>query len=1115
MNGGRSDADRAYWKAWNGKPANAAERDQAIDCFRRLTAAPDPGGEWDLCRLMLAKLLSERAGFGLITGWAEPIATGRGWTDAQAALDLFTIAAASPTLTIERRDQARRARAMLSAGTAILRGANALAGGRRPDVEAVRAAAREMPADDAYARLVPVATETIEEMAARREQSPEEFTEAVDELTAPKGRRLTETVLAVLTSINAVVNPRAVPAEPLAELARTGLAQDDLSESEAGVYHALSFLARYGAVAVEGGPVADRQALDDLDKARELLPSDHPLTQMLPAFTYQLLIDRFDRAGALIDRDAARTHQRAITELEEFRRWLAGAGPATEALRSLAADADPAVLRGLVALDAAINAVGRRDQAAVDVAIASTRHHLAELPVDNRWEPVIAAGLGECEAVYYAGQTLDNLLGERFARGRSAAGPEAIAGLTRVVEAAARAGQDGPYHGHRLAERGARAQAALSLLTGEVEHVDAAVAGVRAGISPPDDRSVGQGDRAADRTGHLLLLGQLLISRHELTGDRADLDDGILALREARWRLIDRPGPTRTQVLAELAAALWARADPELDDTTQAIDTGLVALEERAADVLLQAGAARGLEAARAGTTDRHSGQLVDRCLAEGRLDAAVQALELGRALVLHATTVSADVPARLDALGRGDLAESWRQELTRTGPFPWDGTDGMFDDGLAMPPDVRHQVLDALRSAPAGADWLIRPAVSELTSGLAAAGSDAFVYLLPPGPGRSGCALVLSAHGLEKLSLPDLHDDPIAAYNAARRAWAQTQSPRDWQTALKSTCTWAWNAVVGPILRHAGLWQLDRPPRLVLIPTGNLSGIPWHAARTTGPRYAIQDALFSYAASARQLIGASRRPVQPWSTQPVLVANPTGDLELATAEGDELRRRCYPGAVCLGRFSPSSLPVRGRGTPREVLAWLPGGPRPTASVLHLGCHATVAGSLDQSYLLLAEHEKLPIDRIVDQGAGRSPDSPGFLAVLAACMTDVAETAVLTRGTTPFDPREDEALTLASALLASGAFGVVGARWPVEDRATALLMLMFHHYLVSEPLGPAEALHAAQLWMIDPGRPELPGLTGKLAGLASRRWLSDINAWGAFSYQGARVSAPDWSPAKG
>ncbi len=51
-------------------------------------------------------------------------------------------------------------------------------------------------------------------------------------------------------------------------------------------------------------------------------------------------------------------------------------------------------------------------------------------------------------------------------------------------------------------------------------------------------------------------------------------------------------------------------------------------------------------------------------------------------------------------------------------------------------------------------------------------------------------------------------------------------------------------------------------------------------------PRYAIEDAVFSYAASARQLVGASRRPAHPYLARPVILANLTGDLELARAEG-------------------------------------------------------------------------------------------------------------------------------------------------------------------------------------------------------------------------------------
>ena len=49
-------------------------------------------------------------------------------------------------------------------------------------------------------------------------------------------------------------------------------------------------------------------------------------------------------------------------------------------------------------------------------------------------------------------------------------------------------------------------------------------------------------------------------------------------------------------------------------------------------------------------------------------------------------------------------------------------------------------------------------------------------------------------------------------------------------------------------VLDYVAGWQLGRLPRLVLVPTGKLGAVPWHAARTMlddgRPRYAIEDAL-------------------------------------------------------------------------------------------------------------------------------------------------------------------------------------------------------------------------------------------------------------------------------
>src|SRR6185436_11769425 len=103
------------------------------------------------------------------------------------------------------------------------------------------------------------------------------------------------------------------------------------------------------------------------------------------------------------------------------------------------------------------------------------------------------------------------------------------------------------------------------------------------------------------------------------------------------------------------------------------------------------------------------------------------------------------------------------------------------------------------------------------------------------------------------------------------------------------------------------------------------------------------------------------------------------------------------------------------------------------ASLLHLSCHAVAADTVETSHLRLTE--PLSIRAIVEHAAGRAVDAPGPLVVLSSCGSD------LTRS------HFDEALTLATAFLASGAVTVVGSRWDVGDARTAALMFAFHHFL--------------------------------------------------------------------
>ena len=127
---------------------------------------------------------------------------------------------------------------------------------------------------------------------------------------------------------------------------------------------------------------------------------------------------------------------------------------------------------------------------------------------------------------------------------------------------------------------------------------------------------------------------------------------------------------------------------------------------------------------------------------------------------------------------------------------------------------------------------------------------------------------------------------------------------------------------------------------------------------------------------------------------------------------------------------------------------------------------------------------------MLEQARERPPDADGGLVVLAACETD------LTGGA------HDEALTLATAFLATGSAGVVGTQWPVDDAPTALFMVMFHHYLNGDYPDPATALRATQQWMLNKQRQLPEGIGKRLADEQHRPDLSEVVNWAAFTYHG-------------
>jgi hypothetical protein len=868
-------------------------------------------------------------------------------------------------------------------------------------------------------------------------------------------------------------------------------------------------------------------SLDQVRAAMSELPEGHPLRYRLTLLLARMLLDRAQTGGSLADVGAA------LTMLDGLRA-LASAGPAPAGLGELLAGAGPPqlgellaappavplagatgyrldleaaagaglLLRGILAggalgpLDAgspASNSGGRADQS-LGQASAILRGVAGSLPASDPRRPdvlsdlglaLLAAGREAAEVLREAAATVATSPGHPrqaaiFLRTAAALGvaEQATTGTMAVEDHAGQAGGHDP----QVVDDG------IGLLTRALS-----VAGLTA---------------SGERSRCLYGLASALLIRFSRTGRGTDLSHAITCLEQARAGLESVPGdPFLVSLLRALAWAYRqdayrqarehgppetggpAPADAPRLPRHRSRSTGRSLLYAHAQSVLLQSGSRHALAAARA--IGRDALTLTEWCIADGRPDSAVDALELGRALVLHAATVEADVPALLREAGHPELAARWGRGH---GHPPH-----AAGDLEAIPGDLRSQALAALRTGAADRRLLGAPSMADIASALRAAGLDALAYLVPASASVRGRAVIVRADGTAReFPLPGLATGPGTAV-ARFAAAAEADGPLFVQE-LDSICDWAWAVAIGPLLAQLATAGPARgagpggPLRVALVPIGALGLIPWHAARRGEPgqvRYACADVIFTTCASARQLIEAVGRPRhEPGAGRAVFVADPRGDLPGSQAEADAICAAVYHDAVYLGRSTQT--PVSGAGHPDQVLACLPGG-GPGArwpAVLHLGCHALAGASPEDSQLALAGGTHLPVSRILAQARHRDRHAPGALVVLAACTSDLALADY------------DEALTLASAFVAAGATGAIGARWAVNDRFTPLLMFMFHRHLVRNPGdGPAAALRAAQLWMLDPRReipPEMPPQLGKQIKSA----IGHPFAWAAFTYNG-------------
>ncbi|MGP4020990.1 CHAT domain-containing protein [Saccharopolyspora sp. 5N708] len=856
---------------------------------------------------------------------------------------------------------------------------------------------------------------------------------------------LTPLASALLAS---VAGDRAQSPESLArirELTEQAIRRGSADPVNTGINHfLLGVAAGFQAITDRAKDLLD-SSMTHVRRADELLPADHNLRPLLMPWLSTMLTQRFMAYGGQEDLDAARY-------------YAAGS------------DAHDFVAR----FTAAVSRISphQYDSSTVDQAIADLADMLAEMSPTDVLRPRVASTLGSFRLLR------SMLSGNEFSLD-GVDHDEARSATAAVLDAVH---QMPDHHIDQPNEVLGAAIACVgqALATRDLTLLNKGIAMMVEVCGKPDLYP-------RERRGALDALATALRTRYEFTRAPRDLSNAIDRFEQVLREFDLEPGAFETaNLLNSLADCYFTRGDSVRRDQQRAVTTGLESLRERARNVLLQSSAHRALETATTATGE--AAEVSRWCLAAGQPEAAVQALELGRGMVLHAATVEANIPTLLRDNGRAELADRWESEVGQQQPWDVGGDAAVRVADAALPSDLRYRVLEAFEGTVAEAQLLSPPPVADIAAGLRAARTQALVYLLP------GVAVLVTADGrVERVESPQLTEDgPVAGFDRLQRERARRGDAVDeqWRPALEGVCDWAWTAVLNPVLDLVAAGSRERPLRIVLVPVGKLGTVPWHAARRRVPgggvRYVCQDAIICYAASARQFVEAGRRETRSWDSEPVLVRMP--ELHWSRHEMGYIHDAYYRNGSYLGKPPDPKRRTRRREPlpkPAEVLAQLP-----TASLLHLACHATPAELPTESALLLGSGEVLPVQDILRQARDRPRDAAGALVVLAACASDLT------------DRQYDEVLTLSTAFLAAGAAAVVGTRWEVLDLPTAMFMIVFHHYLNTGYQDPANALRAAQLWMLDPRRRPLPDIPEELAAFFAEIDPAAPVHWAAFTYQG-------------
>jgi hypothetical protein len=617
-----------------------------------------------------------------------------------------------------------------------------------------------------------------------------------------------------------------------------------------------------------------------------------------------------------------------------------------------------------------------------------------------------------------------------------------------------------------------------------------------------------------------LYLAQCLVMRGEQFGDERDLDEAEALLGGGLARP-DNPVQARAcRLMLELAVLRHRGSDPVpvraraafaaglADAVTDLIQVGDLYLEWASAHgtVAEQAEAAwmrsvvtareawhRGGPASRLAILARSQPIAAEAgywLAADGRVADAVTAIEHSRAILLTRLTGGMEprVRAALLAAGEQDLLGAYLTALhTRAGAYrrQYSGTSRdapalsrgsrSYQAGAASDLEAAEAAIARLarriEAVTGPLDPLELPRYDEIR---AAARPAPVVYLAAAE--RGGYALVVPPAG-EPIHVP------LPALRASQvRERVDAITARPLIPRAVSDCV-RWLSDLIPAIEAAIPGQRE----VVLLPLGALNLLPVNAAFIQVPMdRAAGPPTVRFAPNARVLASA---PGQPGGRL-------TGRLLLVEAAN-------APGAAPLPRSRAEAAALARRYGGK----WLPDATRAAVlsamddpDLVHFLCHgqADLADPLS-SALLLADGRLTVRDLFARSPLRRQ------LVILTACESQLVGSAA-----------PDEMIGLPAALIQAGAFGVIAAQWPVDERAALLVLRRFYECL-DAGTPPARALTLAQDWLrtatlgeltdtypdlFDHPGPDVPVDPARAAGRRAHVPYDRPVDWAAFTYTG-------------